>query len=250
MDAIHEDHRIHRVQGAVLPLGHPLQHLVRDRGDRRRRHVRAVDLGQVRADVTVRQSAGGQREHHVLHAAQPPRPLLHDARLERPGAVARHLDRHRPGLGQDRLRAGAVTAVAVGRATSLVRLVAQVVGNLPFQGGLQHQLRQLAQQPVLPGQIQPLLPGPGDQLRHQRPIHRRHPAEPLLGVLHLLPSQAHGPLNLRVLRRHHVITSSIGHTSQFGSYTEKTYSPPAGKRTAKSVSSTSWPVSMRIAEGP
>lgn len=139
-----------------------------------------------------------------------------------PALLAGHLDRHRPGLGQHRLAPGAVTAVAVAGSATFVGFVAQVVGDLALQSRLQHQLRQLAQQPVLPGQVQALLPGPGDQLRHQGPIHRRDLPEPLLDVLHLLPSHGHGLLDLHVLRRHHIIHRSYLPVRELH---RKTYSP-------------------------
>lgn len=46
-------------------------------------------------------------------------------------------------------------------------LVAEVVGALALQGGLQHALGQLLQQPALAGQLQPARAGPVDQLPDQ-----------------------------------------------------------------------------------
>lgn len=144
-----------------------------------------------------------------------------------PALLARHLGGHRPGLGQRSLRPGAVAAAALSRATSLVGLVAQAVGDLALQGGLQHQLRQLAQQPVLPGSIQVLLSGTGDQLRHQRPIHRRYLAERLLGLLASVPQprpRAPGPPRPVTPSRHpSVVPPSSG-------ITPETYGPVLSDR--------------------
>jgi hypothetical protein len=48
-----------------------------------------------------------------------------------------------------------------------VLVIADVIGDLAFQGGLQHPLGQLLQQPALPGQLQPVGPGTVDQHRDQ-----------------------------------------------------------------------------------
>src|SRR5213082_4194120 len=54
--SVQEDHRVDRVEGPVLPLGHAFHHLVDDRGDDLPRHVHAVHLGQMRGDLTSGQT--------------------------------------------------------------------------------------------------------------------------------------------------------------------------------------------------
>src|SRR6195952_3890620 len=68
-----------------------------------------VDLGEVRRDLTGGQAAGGQREHDLVDPVQAPLALLDDHRLEARVPVTRHLDLHRPDLGEHRLGPGAVT---------------------------------------------------------------------------------------------------------------------------------------------
>ena len=58
IDSIDEHHRVDPVEGAVLPLGHPVDHLVGDGGDGLLGHFRAVPLGQVRGDLTVGEALG------------------------------------------------------------------------------------------------------------------------------------------------------------------------------------------------
>jgi hypothetical protein len=54
----------------------------------------------------------------------------------------------------------------------VVASVAEVTGDLAFQGGLNQPLGQLREQPALAGQRQPAGAGPAGQLRDQLLIHR------------------------------------------------------------------------------
>ena len=65
------------------------------RGVRRRRlevdHL-LDHLGELRADLPAGEAFGIQRQHDLIHARQPPLPLLDDRRGERGGPIPRHLD--------------------------------------------------------------------------------------------------------------------------------------------------------------
>lgn len=52
-------------------------------------------------------------------------------------------------------------------------LVADVVGDLAFQGGLQHPFGQLLQQPALAGRLQALIAGPVNQHRNELLVRHR-----------------------------------------------------------------------------
>lgn len=120
----------------------------------------------------MRESLRGQRQHHLVHPGQPTLPLLDDLRLEGPGHVPGHPDLDRADIGQHCLGAGAVAAVSVVLSGRIVLLVADVIGDLAFQGGLQYPLGQLLQQPVLTGQLQALAAGPVNQHRDQLLVRR------------------------------------------------------------------------------
>lgn len=71
-------------------------------------------------------------------------------------------------------------------------LITEVIGDLAFQGRFQDPLGQLLQQPTLPGQLQPLRPGPLHQHRDQLLVGHGHRL-PGLGTLARLHSlQLHG----------------------------------------------------------
>jgi hypothetical protein len=77
------------------------------------------------------------------------------ARLERARGVTRDLDLDRPDVGQHGLGPASVAGVAAAPADCIVLVIAQVIGDLAFQGRFQDPLGQLLQQPTLPGQLQP-----------------------------------------------------------------------------------------------
>jgi hypothetical protein len=129
-------------------------------------------LGEVRGDLTGGQAFGVQRDRHRIHIRQPPLPLPHDHRLESAGPVPGHLHAHFTGsLGQHRLGPGAVTDIpwaALGRRVVLV--VAQVLGHLLLERGLQHGGGDRLQQPVGAGQVLTTGAGGLDQLAHRGPL--------------------------------------------------------------------------------
>ena len=79
-----------------------------------------------------------------------------------------HVDLDRADLGQHGLRPVPVAGVAAVAAGRVVAVVAQVVGDLAFQRGLDQALGELGEQPALAGQLQSARAGPpgqaGDQL--------------------------------------------------------------------------------------
>lgn len=149
MDGVDEHHRTDRVEGAVLPFGHALEGLVGDRGDRLAGDVGAIDLGQVGLDLAGGQALRGQRDDRLVHAGQALLPLLDDLRLEGSVAVTRHGYLHRADVGEHGLRAGAVARVAAVPPCRIVLVIAEMVGDLALQGGLQQPLRQLLEQSAL-----------------------------------------------------------------------------------------------------
>ena len=88
----------------------------------------------------------------------------------------------------------------------VVLVVAEVVGDLAFQRGLQHNLGQLLQQPTLTGQLQPLFPGLGHQLPYQRGIHARRRGLRSTGVLTRLVCRHRGSIRRGRRHRHRVLS--------------------------------------------
>ncbi len=191
VNGIDEDHRIHRVEGAALPVRQALHDPVGNRRDRLLRHLRAVDLGQVRGDLPVGQPLRRQGDHQLIDPGQPPLPFGHDFRLETGITVPRHADLHRPGLSQHRLAAVAIAGITAIAARRVILLIAQMVVQLALQRALDHHLGELAQQPALTGQLQPTRAGPLGQLPQYLLIGRGQLPRVLLlasrHVSHLVP---------------------------------------------------------------
>ena len=136
------------------------------RRDRLLRHRRAVDLGEVRRDLP-----GGQALAHTA-TARSHRPRSAGAAVSSRSAARTC----RPGPGAHRSRPGRWHRSAPSSAGSRcgccstpcppgqVLVMAQVLGHLLVQRGLQHRLGELLQQPVRAGQGQALLLGQPDQL--------------------------------------------------------------------------------------
>ncbi len=170
VDGVDEDDRIDRVEGPGLPFSHALEDLVGDGGDSLAGDVGPIDLGQVGLDFAGGQAFGGQRDDHLVDPGQALLPLLDDLRFEGAVAVAGHGYLHRADVGQHG-GASAVAGVAAVLARRIVLVIAEVVGDLAFQGGLQEPLGQLLQQPALAGQLQALGLGPAHQLVDQLVVH-------------------------------------------------------------------------------
>ena len=78
-------------------------------------------------------------------------------RLEAAGAVARHRNLDLTVLGQNRLRAGAVAAVATPAAGGIALLAVEMLGQFRPERALDQRLLELLEQPVVPGQVLRLL---------------------------------------------------------------------------------------------
>jgi hypothetical protein len=152
---------------------HLLDHPVGDPGDGVLGHLGVPNLGEVRGDVAGGQPPGIQRQHNLIDAGQPPLPLGHDHRLKGAVPVPRHLDINLTGIGQHRLGPFPVAGVAAVPADRVVFVIAQVLGHLLLQGGLDHRLVQRLQQPARPGQGNPVGAGPANQCPGRGQLLRR-----------------------------------------------------------------------------
>ncbi len=150
---IQEDDRVDVVERALLPLAHVVHHRVGDAADQVAANLHPVDLGQVRLDVARRQPARVQGEDLVVEPLETPLPLPDDLRLERALAVAGRIDPHRAVLGRKRLRRRAVTRVVGPAGRLLVRLVAEMLGQLRRHRPLDQPLRQLREHPTGPDDL-------------------------------------------------------------------------------------------------
>lgn len=173
MDTVNEDHRIHDVERPVLPLAQALHHPVGDRRDLILGRLSPVHLGQMRADLPVRQTLGRQRDHQVLQPTKTTCPLGHDRRGEAAVPVPGHRDIDRADLGQQRLGPPPVARVAAVTPGRIVLVVAEMFIHLRLEGGLQEPLGQLLQDPAPAQQLHPLRPRLRRQPGHQRRIQRR-----------------------------------------------------------------------------
>ena len=99
-----------------------------------------------------------EREDLVVEALEAPLTLPDDLRLERPLPIPRRARPDRPVLGRKRLRGRAVTGVAGAAGRLLVRLVAEMLGQLRRHRPLHQPLRQLREHPA---RADDLLLGPG-----------------------------------------------------------------------------------------
>jgi hypothetical protein len=167
VNGIDKQDGINRVERPALPFRHAFHHPVGDRGNSLLRHLRAIDLGQVRADLPVGQPFRRQGNHHLLHPGQPPLPFGDDFRLETRIRVPRHQELHWPSPGEHGLGPVPIAGIAAITAGRVMLAVAEVVIQLALQGTLDHHLGQPAQQPALAGQLQPAAAGPLGKLPQQ-----------------------------------------------------------------------------------
>ena len=110
-----------------------------------------------------REARCAQRQHDLIHVGQPTLPFPHDLRIERRAGVARHIDLHRPDLGQHGLGVGSVAGVPAPASGNVVFFVSEVL--VPFRRrGLRDILRQPVQQSVRAGNVDTLFPGLSQEL--------------------------------------------------------------------------------------
>jgi hypothetical protein len=120
------------------------------------------DLQQAAIEAAARRA-----EESVLAIRTRQRYELVQSRLETGIPVQRHSDFHRPGIGNHRLGAAPVTGIPAVAAFRVVLSVTQVVIQLAFQRALDDHFRQLAEQAVVAGQLQPAGAGPLGELAQQ-----------------------------------------------------------------------------------
>ena len=127
------------------------------------------------ADLPGGQSLGIQRKHDGVDIARAALPLLHDRRVEAAHPVPRNLDLHRAAVvGQHRLGARAIAGVPGVLPGWVVLVIAEVVGHLFIQRGLDHRLGQRLEQPARTGQRGPALAsGPHQLAGHLQLLGRR-----------------------------------------------------------------------------
>lgn len=116
-DRVEVDHRVERLQRAVLPGQDLFEDLVDDVADRLVRQLGPDRRGEVVLDVADRHPARVEADDHLVEPAQPAGALGHEHRGERPVAVARHVQAHLTDLGRDRLRRRPVARVRKVRAS-------------------------------------------------------------------------------------------------------------------------------------
>ncbi len=163
-DRVDQQHRIHRIEGPVLPHRHVGHDLVGDLRDRLPAHRRVIDLGQVRLDLAGREALRVQRDH-VPRQALEPAPMLGDRhRRERALSVARHRQIDLADLGLDAFGRRPVARVRRPASLGGMTLVAQMLGHLDLQAGLEHLAHQTRQQPPVAGQLHALSTRPGHQM--------------------------------------------------------------------------------------
>ena len=121
--------------------------------------------------VTVRGDEQG--DDQVVYSGQPPLLFGDDSRLETGIPVPRHREFHRPGLGEHRLIAVAISLIAAIAACRVVLGVAEMVIQLALEGALHDHFRQFPEQAALTGELQPAGPGSFGKLTQQLLISRR-----------------------------------------------------------------------------
>jgi len=124
----------------------------------------------VSGDLTGRQPLCRERQYDLIDTSQPALTLLDDLWLERAVRIARYLDLDRPDLGEHRLGPDAVTGVAAAPPHRIVLVIAQVLGHLRIQRGLEHVLGQLVEQPIRANQFDSLFLRLRQQLLGKLPV--------------------------------------------------------------------------------
>ena len=161
-------------QEVAAPLGHLLDHLVGDLRDGVLGHGGPVDVIEMRGDLAGRESLGGQRQYDLVDTGQPSLALLDDHRIEGAVGVPRHLDLDRADLGEHRLGPSPIAGIARPAPNGVVFVIAQVLGHLRIQRGLEHVLGQLVEQAVRADQLDTLFLRLRKQLRSELQSARWH----------------------------------------------------------------------------
>ena len=144
--SVEEHDRVDVLQRPLLPGSDVIHDRVGDAADEVVPDLDTIELGQVRLNVAHRHPAGVERDDLLVEPHKAPLPLTHDLRLKAPIAVARSFDLNRPVLGVQRLRGPTVARVPTPARRGMVRLIAQVLGQLGIHRPLNKPARQIGQQ--------------------------------------------------------------------------------------------------------
>ncbi len=150
----------------------------------------------MRLDLTGREPLRIQADHIARQPVQTTPVLGHRGRLERARPVTRHREVDLADLGRHPLGGRPVAQVRRPAALRGVTLIAQMLGHLDLQTGLEHPTHQTGQQAIVAGQLHALSARLSHQLlspvlhrrlarsiarRHSRPVmisHRHDPPQP------------------------------------------------------------------------
>ena len=161
--AVEEHDWVDVLQRPLAPVANVVHHAVGHAADEVAADLHTVDLLEVRGYVARRQSPGVEREDLVVEPLKAALAFADDLRLKAAVTVAGRVDLDLPVLGDQRLRCRAVARVPRAAGRLLVRLVADVVGQLDLHRALHEALGQLGEQPAGPGDLL-LRRGAGEQL--------------------------------------------------------------------------------------
>ena len=160
--AVHD--RIHRVQRSGLPGLHLLSDRLGDVGDCFVAQLGTQGALQVGLNIPNRHPTRIQADDHVRQAANTARAFSHQPRLERPSAVPWGGQVDIADLSAQPFRGEPIPRIARSVTGSVMLLIAQMVGELSLQPGLQNPLHQLRQKPALTSQLHPIPVDAGHQI--------------------------------------------------------------------------------------
>jgi len=151
--AVQEYDRVDVLQRPLGPIADVVHHTVGHPADQVTTDADTVDLLQVRGDIARGESAAVEREDLVVEPLKAALALANDLRLKAPVTIARRVDPDLPMLGDQRLGGRPVACVPRPSGRLLMRLIAQVVGDLDLHRALHQPLGQLGQQPAGAGDL-------------------------------------------------------------------------------------------------
>ncbi len=148
----------------------------------------------MRPDLTGREPLRVQRDHVPRQPVETAAVLGHRHRLDGPSPVTRHPQADLADLGLDRVGRRPVARVRRPAALTGVTLIAQMLGHLDLETGLEHLAHQPRQQTPVAGQLHALVAGPSNQ--QLSPVAHRRLTRSLARRQrrHILISHRHDPL--------------------------------------------------------
>src|SRR5580704_5431617 len=132
--SVKKHHRIDRVERPVLPFPPLVKDRIGDTADEIGRHVGSIEFGQVAWDLSHRHAAGIEAQNLVVETGEMRLAFGDQLRLEAADTIARHRNFDLAILGQERLRARPVAAVAFAASCRIALLIAEVLGQLRSHG--------------------------------------------------------------------------------------------------------------------